>query len=362
MKKILSIILCFTILATLFTGCAKSSGGKAPAAGGTLKVALAADTGGINDKSINEDTHAGMKRAAKDFGVTYKVIEARRQDDYESNLEALVSDGNKLIIGIGGNMANTLEKVAKRHPDVNFAILDTAVKADNVRSLVFKEQEGSFLVGVVAGLMTKTNKVGFIGGMDIDVISRFESGFAAGVMSVNPEAGAGLIGANGASGKMVKFADSFSDSNKGYELAKSLYASGCDVIYHAAGPVGIGLFKAAKDVSSATGHKVWAIGVDQDQAAALPEYADYILTSMVKRAGNAAYQTVKLQKEGKFKGGVISLGLAEDGMALAQTTDKNTPKDVIEVAKKAADMIKSGQIKVPATRAELATFKPVKLK
>ncbi|MEG2256561.1 MAG: BMP family ABC transporter substrate-binding protein, partial [Cetobacterium sp.] len=190
---------------------------------------------------------------------------------------------------IGFQLADAVANVAKNNPDANLAIIDSVVEADNVLSVMFKEEEGSFLVGVIAGLTTKTNKVGFIGGKDSDAIQKFEAGFAAGVAAVNPEAAKGLISSDGiATGSTVKYADSFGDVNKGYELAKSLYNEGCDVIYHAAGGVGIGLFQATQELRK-DGKEVWAIGVDMDQAVSLPEFADSILTSMVKRVDDSTY-------------------------------------------------------------------------
>ncbi len=217
-------------------------------------------------------------------------------------------------------------------------------------------------MGVIAGKMTKTNKVGFIGGKDSAPINKFEVGFIAGVKSVNPEAAKGLIGTKDKPGSMVKYADSFGDTNKGYELGKSLYGAGCDVVYHAAGGVGIGLFKSAKELNKPD-KKIWAIGVDRDQAVELKEYADIILSSMIKRVDVATFNATKEVVDGTFKGGKhIELGLKEDGVDIAPTSNKNTTKDVLDLVEKYKKAIKEDKIKVPATREELVKFTPTEIK
>ncbi|MBE6056959.1 BMP family ABC transporter substrate-binding protein, partial [Clostridium sp.] len=193
-------------------------------------------------------------------------------------------------------------------------------------------------------------------------INKFESGFIAGVKSVNPEAAKGLIGTKDKAGAMVKYADSFTDTNKGYELGKSLYGAGCDIVYHAAGGVGIGLFKSAKELNKAD-KRIWAIGVDRDQAAEMTEYADIILSSMVKRVDTATFNATKEVVDGTFKGGKhIELGLKEDGVGIAPSSNKNTSKETLELVEKYSKAVKEGKIKVPATREELVKFTPTEIK
>ena len=212
-------------------------------------------------------------------------------------------------------------------------------------------------MGVIAGLTTETNKIGFIGGKDSPTINKFEVGFAAGVAAVNPEAAKGLISEDGKSaGSTVKYADSFEDTNKGYELAKSLYNDGCDVIYHAAGGVGLGLFQATKELRE-EGKNVWAIGVDMDQQVSLPDFEDVILTSMMKRVDKATYDAAKSIVDGSFEAGVKVLGIAEGGVGMSDSTSKNTDPAVIEKAKEYEEKIKNGDIKVPVTREEAKNFK-----
>ncbi|EJO5347985.1 BMP family ABC transporter substrate-binding protein [Clostridium botulinum] len=363
-KKIIALLATAVMAVSLFAGCGNkdTSGEQSADKKEKVKIGLSTDEGGLNDKSFNQSADAGVKKAQKELNVEYKPIESKQKEDYESNLEALVNDGSNLTFGIGFQMEQAMKNVAKKYPDKNFAIVDTVVDAPNVQSLTFKDNEGSFLMGVIAGKMTKTNKVGFIGGKDFAPINKFEVGFVAGVKSVNEEAAKGLMGSNGKPGPMIKYADSFGDTNKGYELGKSLYGAGCDVVYHAAGGVGIGLFKAAKELNKPN-KKIWAIGVDEDQAVKVPEYKDIILSSMIKRVDAATFNATKEVVDGTFKGGKhIELGLKEDGVDVAPTSNKNTSKEVLDLVGKYKKAIKDEKIKVPATRKELSKFTPTEIK
>ncbi|WP_404988748.1 BMP family lipoprotein [Clostridium culturomicium] len=362
MKEVTAIIMSLIMTAGIFVGCGGSDNKNQGSSGGSssgsnITIGLSTDEGGINDKSFNQSANEGVEKAKSEFGVNYTAIEAQKKEDYEPNLQALVDNGCNLTFAVGYQLADAVAKVAKNNPEANFCIVDSVVEADNVESITFKEEEGSFLVGVIAGLVTKTNKIGFIGGKDQDTIVRFEAGFAAGVASVNPEAATGLISTDGSTpGATVKYADSFADTNKGYELAKSLYESGCDVIYHAAGGVGIGMLQATKEFKD-QGKEVWAIGVDMDQAISLPEYADVILTSMVKRVDKATYDAVKAQVDGNFKGGSKVIGIADDGVGVADSSSVNTPEDVLVKVEDYKNKIKAGEIVVPPTRTEVMNFK-----
>ena len=362
MKKITALIISVVMATGILVGCGGSNNGNMESNNGTtemsnISIGLSTDEGGINDKSFNQSANEGVKKAEAEFGIRYIAIEAQKKEDYEPNLQALVDDGCNLTFAVGYQLADAVAKVAQNNPETNFCIIDSVVEADNVESITFKEEEGSFLVGLIAGLMTKTNRVGFIGGKDQDTIVKFEAGFAAGVAAVNPEAAKGLISADGKTpGSTVKYADSFSDTNKGYELAKSLYESGCDIIYHAAGGVGIGMLQATREFKD-QGKEVWGIGVDMDQAVSLPEYADVILTSMVKRVDNATYDAVKSQVDGTFKAGMKVIGIAEEGVGVADSTSVNTPEEVLVKVQDFEGKIKNGEIVVPPTRAEVVDFK-----
>jgi len=379
MKKFLSLLVAMSMIAMILAGCGQSGQTTKPETPTETRqeetqtpepekeapkiiIGLSTDEGGLNDKSFNQSADTGIKRAQAEFGIEYKAIESKSKDDYESNFDALVSEGCQLVFGVGFQMQPAVQNIAAKYPDTNFAIIDAEVDLPNVQSILFKEHEGSFLMGVIAGKMSKTGKVGFIGGRDGDVIQRFESGFTAGVLSVNPEAGKGLQSKDGeAYGVMVRYADDFADAAKGYEAAKQLYSAGCDVIYHAAGGVGLGLFKAAKELRD-DGKDVWAIGVDMDQAVTVPEYASVLLSSMMKGVDAATYTATKEIVEGTFKGGkVTTLGLNEGGVGIAPSTNVNTPQEVIDLVKQYEEAIKAGKIAVPATRAEASKFTPVPL-
>jgi len=368
-KKLVAVLTTITIVGTLLAGCA-STKSSTESTGSTdtkatsekkIKVGLSTDQGGLNDKSFNQAADAGIKKAQSELAFDYKPIESKTKDDYQPNLEALVSNGSDIVFGIGFQMETAMEEIAKKYTDKKFAIIDSLASVDpkanppvqisNVESILFKEHEGSFLVGVVAGKMTKKHKIGFIGGIDFELIQKFETGFAAGVKSVDPAAAEGLINR-----KTVKYAGSFTDTNLGYEAAKALINDGCDVIYHAAGGVGEGMFKAVKEATDA-GNKVWAIGVDMDQSLTVPEYKSVILTSMIKRVDIATYDVAKDVSKNTFKGGkIVELGLKEDGVGIAATSSKNVPKDVLDLVQKYSDAIKSGKLVIPAKKGEAAGF------
>ncbi len=365
MKRIVALMATAAMTATLLVGCAGSKDGGSTndtpkgdeGTKSEVLIGLVTDEGGINDKSFNQTAGAGVLRAKDEFGVKYSYLESKKKEEYEPNLQALIDEGSNLTFAIGYQLSDAVKNIAENNPESKLCLIDSVVEAPNVLSITFKEEEGSFLMGVIAGLTTNTNKVGFIGGKDSETIVKFETGFAAGVAAVNPEAAKGLISSDGKNpGTTVKYADSFEDTNKGYELAKSLYNEGCDVIYHAAGGVGLGLFQATQELRK-EGEDVWAIGVDMDQQVSLPEYADVILSSMMKRVDDATYDAVKAVVDGKFEGGHKVLGIAEGGVGMSDSTSKNTDAEVIEKAKEFEEKIKKGEIKVPGTREEAKDFK-----
>ena len=358
-QKKITAILSIIIISVTLNGCGSSNTSKEESNNQVTEVSigLATDEAGANDKSFNQSANTGLKKAEKEFGFQYTVIESQKKEDYEPNIQALVDSGCNLSFATGYQLADAITAVAQNNPDVKFCLVDTVAQGENVKSIVFKEEEGSFLVGVIAGLTTKTNKIGFIGGKDQETIVKFESGFAAGVAAVNPEAAKGLISSDGKSpGATVKYAESFSDTNKGYELSTSLFKSGCDVIYHAAGGVGIGMFQAAKQLKE-EGKEVWCIGVDMDQAISLPEYAEIILTSMIKDVEKATYDTAKSMVEGSFEAGTTVLGIAEAGVRVSETTSEKVSPEVLAKVNELETKIRDGEIVVPATRKGVMEFK-----
>jgi basic membrane protein A and related proteins len=312
-----------------------------------FRVAMVTDTGGVNDKSFNQSAWEGLQKFGKDFNLTkntdYKYLQSTKAADYEPNLTQLAHQKYNLIYGIGFLMQNAVQNVAKNNKNVNFAIVDSVVDAPNVASINFKEEEGSFLVGVVAGKMTKTNKIGFVGGVESDLIKKFENGFKAGVKSVNPNAEV-----------YVQYAGAFDAADKGQAIAATFYGKGADIIYHAAGATGNGVFTEAK-TRKKNGQNVWVIGVDRDQYdAGLPE--DVTLTSMVKRVDRAVYDVSKMAMNGKFPGGkTLQFGLKEDGVGIAAHKE-HIPDDVLQLVNDYKTKIINGDITPPKTDKEYKDF------
>ena len=295
-----------------------------------LKVAMVFDSGGIGDKSFNDSANAGLTKAEQEFGFKAKRVDTKNEKDYETNLSTLAENGNDLIFAVGITQMNAVAAVAPKYPKVKFAIIDAPVKADNVRALLFSEEQGSYLAGYVAGATTKTGKVGFVGGKKIDLILKFEAGYDAGAKAANPK----VVVLPG------KYTESWDDTQAGKENAKALFSDGADIVYHAAGRCGMGVIAAAKET------KNFAIGVDSDQDDVAP---GSVLTSMIKHVDVSVYQTIKDFKDGKFDAGFKVYDLKSDGVGLSPM--KNT-KDIVGAATiaKLEDVKKdiiSGKIIVP---------------
>jgi basic membrane protein A and related proteins len=289
--------------------------------------AVVFDMGGKFDKSFNEAAYNGIEKWKKETGKNYLSFEITNESQREQAIRRMAEKGASPIIGIGFGQASSIEKVAKEFPKLSFAIIDMVVDAPNVQSVVFKEQEGSFLVGVMAAMASKTGKVGFVGGMDIPLIRKFECGYKQGAMYANPKAEmiGNMTGTTGAA---------WNDPARGGELAKAQFAQGVDVVFAAAGGTGIGVYQAAKDSGKL------AIGVDSNQNHIQP---GTMLTSMLKRVDVAVYNVAKAQKPG-----LQVLGLKEGGVDYA--VDANNAKLVTADMKKKVEAAKadiiSGKIKV----------------
>ena len=315
-------------------------------------VGMTTDEGGKGDKSFNDAGIAGLDQIKSEFGLDYDLIETTDPSMIQQNLETIMSQ-NDFGVTVGFKMMDAVAAVAAANAEKSFILVDAEVDLPNVKNVLFKEHEGSFLLGVIAGLMTETNKVGFIGGIEGDVIGRFESGFAAGVASVNPEAGKLLIPEGDAlHGEFVSYAASFSDTGKGKELALDRYNRGADIVYHAAGGVGLGLFDAAEETGN------FAMGVDSDQALIVPDKADVILVSMMKRVDVAVYDAVKAYIEGTFEGGSENLGLAEEAVGISETIhpDLQAKPEILEKVEEYTELIKAGTLVGPGTPEELKEF------
>src|SRR5262244_2495913 len=260
--------------------------------------AIVFDMGGKFDKSFNEAAYTGAERFKKETGIAYREFEVTNEAQREQALRTMARRGSPIVVGIGFGQATGMDKVAREFPTLKFAIVDAVVDLPNVQSIVFKEHEGSFLVGMAAAMASKTGNIGFVGGMDIPLIRRFAVGYVEGAKYVNPkiEVYQNMTGTTPAA---------WNDPTRGGELARSQFDRGADVVYAAAGGTGLGVLQAAKDKGRL------AIGVDSNQDHIHP---GSILTSMVKRVDLAVYDAFKTAKDGTWKAGVRNLGVAEGGV------------------------------------------------
>lgn len=302
-----------------------------PAFAADVQPAILYDLGGKFDKSFNEAAYHGAEKFKTETGTPYVEFEVSNASQREQALRRFAEDGRNPIVMAGFAWEDALKAVAKDYPDLNFAIIDDAVDMPNVRSLVFKENEGSYLVGIMAAMASKSKKVAFIGGMDIPLIRKFECGYVGGAKS----AGATDVIQNMTGDTPA----AWNDPAKGGEIAKTQIDQGADVVYAAAGGTGVGVLQAAADAGKL------GIGVDSNQNGLQP---GKVLTSMMKRVDVAVYTTFMDGKNGTFKGGVENLGLKEGGVDYAMDDNNKalvTPEMKAAVEKAKADII-SGKIQV----------------
>jgi basic membrane protein A len=297
-----------------------------------LKPAIVYDLGGKFDKSFNEGVFAGAEKFKKETGVEYRDFEPQNDAQREQALRRFARDGHSPIVAVGFSQESALKKVAAEFPNLRFTIIDSVVDLPNVQSVTFKEHEGSYLVGLLGAMASKTQKIGFVGGMDIPLIRRFACGYVQGAKAAGKPAEVlqNMTGTTGAA---------WNDPVKGGELAKSQIDRGADVIYHAAGGTGIGVLRAAADAGKL------GIGVDSNQNGLHP---GKVLTSMLKRVDTATHKTFMDAKNGTWKAGASTLGLKEDGVGWADDEHNKaliTPEMRAAVTKAAED-IKSGKVAV----------------
>jgi basic membrane protein A len=296
-----------------------------------IAPALMFDLGGKFDKSFNEASYNGAEKFKGETGIEYVEFEISNEAQREQALRRFAEDGRSPILMIGFAWASTLEAVAPEFPDVDFAIIDSVVDAPNVQSIVYKEQEGSYLVGIMAAHASQSKKVGFVGGMDIPLIRKFDCGFVGGAKS----AGVTTVIQNYTGDTPA----AWNDPTKGGEIAKSQIGQGADVIYHAAGGTGIGVLQAVADAGKL------GIGVDSNQNMLQP---GKILTSMVKRVDVAVYNAFNDAKNGSFKPGVNILGVKEGGVdyAMDEHNASLVTEDMKAAVEKAKADIISGAVEV----------------
>ncbi len=321
--------------------------------GSDLNVGLTFDIGGRGDQSFNDSAAEGLDRAEADFGISFSEAEPNADGSNRAELLQLQADSSALVIGVGFLFADDVAAAAGENPDVNFAVIDDAMldfeadppspRCENCAGLTFAEEQGSFLVGAAAALTSETGTVGFIGGVGgFGLIEKFEAGFTAGAQAVNPD-----ITVIPQYITTAPDFDGFFAADRAKEIALAMYDQDADVIYHAAGGSGAGLFEAAKERSEESGSKVWAIGVDSDQYNTSSEdVREYILTSMIKRVDNAVYQIIKDQIEGNFPAGNTVYDLSVDGVGYSTTGDFLTEDQIAQIEDFKAQII-DGTIEVP---------------
>ncbi|HET8771021.1 MAG TPA: BMP family ABC transporter substrate-binding protein [Gemmatimonadaceae bacterium] len=314
--------------------------------GDALEVGIVFDMGGRGDKSFNDGAYIGAMRAAEELDARIRLIEPGEGSDREAGLRLLAAEGMDLVVGVGFIFTDDITVLAREYPDIAFAGVDYALSYDaagnvippppNLAALRFREEEGSFLVGALAALVGNSKKVGFVGGMDSPLIHKFEVGYRAGVKHVCPDCEV-----------LVQYAgvtpDAFANPGRGKELAISQYQQGVNVIYHASGATGLGVFEAARSMNRL------AIGVDADQYSEAP---GYILTSMVKGVDAAVFDAARRVKEGTFEGGIYAFGLAEDGVGYIydENNREMIPDSVRARVESLREDIIAGRIRVPSTR------------
>ncbi len=338
LKKFVTMTMIASLLTTGITGCTnKKNNGTTNNTNnsGEYSIAMITDVAGVNDHSFNQSAWEGLEKAKKDLGVKVKYLESKQDADYSTNVETLIDEEVDLIVGVGSKLAPTIEKAAKDYPDQKFVIVDETYEKipSNVETVLFKAEQSAYLVGLIAGKMTKTNDVGFIGGMDISVINTFKYGYMAGVKTANSKC------------KLQnQYANSFTDQAKGKAIANQMISNGTDIIFTAGGDVGTGAIEAIKEANK------YAIGVDRDQSDLAP---DNVLTSAIKRVDIGVYETVKSFIEGKFEGGTsTTYGLEQGAVGIPDTTSKLVPQDVLDYVNEEIKKLESGEIVAPKDETE----------
>lgn len=335
-RALLMLALCVLAL----TGCGRHHG-PAP---GQLTLGMVTDVGGLGDRSFNDSAYNGLLRSREKLNAYVQVLQSRSAADYQPNLDALTNLHFDMVYAIGFLMSLDLDSVAKENPKQKYAIIDAVVDDPNVVSITFREQDGSFLAGALAAMVSKTHHIAFLGGQDIPLIEKFEAGYTAGAREIDPNIKVD-----------VKYAGSFEDVAAGKEIANLLFNDGVDIIYCAAGKVGLGSIDAVK-----TRENDYIIGVDSNQDALAP---GKVLTSMVKKVDVAVFDVAQSLAENKPMSGHVEFGLKDGAIGL---TDFAYTKAAIGSAnlaklKSIEAAIIAGTIVPPSTRDALAKFKPVAL-
>lgn len=335
-KKIATLAMATVVSASLLVGC---SGNNESASDDKITVAMITDVAGVNDQSFNQSAWEGLQRAEKELGIEVKYLESKQDSDYATNIETLVDEDVDLILGVGMKLADAIKEGSELYPDQNFVLVDEEIDASNVKNILFKAEESAYLAGLIAGKTTKTNNVGFIGGMELPVIDTFKYGYMAGVKAANPDAKV-----------QAQYANSFTDQAKGKAIANQMYSNGADIVFTCGGDVGTGAIEAAKENGK------FAIGVDRDQSDLAPQN---VLTSAIKRVDAGVFETVKSYVNGTFEGGTTTTyGLEENAVGVPDTTKNLVSQDILDLVEETITKLKNKEITVPKNEEEYnAMFK-----
>lgn len=305
----------------------------------SIVATMVTDTAGIGDQSFNDMANEGGIRAQDELGIEFNVLESQTAADYVRNLTD-AAESSDITIGIGFLLTDALTEVAAQYPDSKFAIIDSEIQSDNVVSYLFREQEGAFLAGAIAALTTQTNQIGFVGGIRIPPVMRYEVGYVAGARSVNPDIEIAIA-----------YADDFEDPDTGKELSLAQFNAGADIVHAAAGRTGIGAFDAAIE----KGEGFWVLAADRDQAS-LGE--DFQLAAVIKGIDTGVYDSIKSVQDDAFAGGLHNLGIADNGISLG-AVHSSVPAETVAIIDAYSAAIADGTIVPPVDDDTLASFELV---
>ncbi len=357
MKKKLTKVLAATLVAvTTLTGCGTSGSGNTNGVTSDIKVGMVTDMGSIDDRSFNQLTWEGIQKAGEDFGIKSKYLKPTGTTEPELMKEIgnLYDGGYKFIVGSGFKFATPMYEAQTKYPDAKFVITDSTIYseagdenvADNAVSILFNEEEAGFLVGVAAAVQLKEANAGFIGGMESDVIQRFNWGYQQGIAYANENLGTNIT----VEDKNFIYQGTFTDAAAGQQIAAQMYDRGVDVIFTAAGGVGSGVIKEARE-RAAAGEKVWVIGVDADQYAdgIYADNSSVVLTSALKNVGLAIYDIISLDVEGKFPGGqILQYGVTNNGVGLP-AENPNLGEEAVNAVNTVYEKLQNGEIEISTT-------------
>lgn len=303
--------------------------------GGGQDWVVVTDVAGLGDEGFNDLAYAGVQQAADELGGEAGVLESTEPAEYVPNLQQAVDGGASLVVAVGFALTDAVVEVASDNPEARFLLIDSVAAGQdgeplqNVRSVTFREQEPAYLAGVVAGMTTEADRVGFVGGQQIPPVERFLAGFRAGLDATNPDASLAEV-----------YIGSFADTARGRELARNHYDSGADVLFEVAGLGGLGTYEAAR--AEGPGH--WVIGVDTCKDEVAP---DNFLTAATKDVTGQVLAAARQLDDGSFEGGAVSVGLAEGAAGLCEDTFDDLPPDVRTAVQEAENAIVDGELTVP---------------